>query len=322
MVYVRSTPMSYDHAVSFYDDDGDWVDCVGDFVMDGIALGERVIVVATAAHLALLDESLPLLGLDPMAARTSGRLLTLDAEETLSTFMSDGAPDASQMASSVGALIDAAAGDGLPVRIFGEMVALLWHQGNLAAAIALESLWNDLAKTRRFTLLCAYALDVVGEASLEDLDLVCERHSRLVPPRSYTCGRAGTPVDSSEARRAAKIFVCVPAAVPAVRRFVRDVLASWGRTDATADAALVASELATNALRHAHSPFRVSLDRSGSAIRLAVEDVGRIHPALCQPRSDATWGRGVVIVEQVCQAWGSEPLARGKVVWADLRARS
>ena len=49
------------------------------------------------------------------------------------------------------------------------MVALLWHQGNVAAAIELETLWNDLAEDRRFSLLCAYPAQVVGEASLDDL---------------------------------------------------------------------------------------------------------------------------------------------------------
>jgi MEDS: MEthanogen/methylotroph, DcmR Sensory domain/Histidine kinase-like ATPase domain len=319
VVYVRSTAAPHDHAVNFYDDDAEWVDRVAAFVVDGLALGERVIVVATAKHLALLEGSLPRVGLDPLEARTTGRLLTLDAQETLSSFMSDGVPNAPQLVSSVGSLIDGVTGDGSPVRIFGEMVALLWHHGDVAAAIELESLWNDLARDRHFSLMCAYALSVVGEASLDDLDRVCEMHSSLVPPRSYTSGAAGTPTGTPGATQASKIFVCVPAAVPAVRRFVTDVLARWGRVDAIPDATLVASELATNALRHARSPFRVSVDRSGSTVRIAVEDVGRVHPARCQPTVEATWGRGVVIVEQVCQAWGSDPLSRGKVVWADLR---
>jgi hypothetical protein len=45
---------------------------------------------------------------------------------------------------------------GSAVRAFGEEVALLWSQGNVPGAIALESLWNDVVDHQRFSLLCAY----------------------------------------------------------------------------------------------------------------------------------------------------------------------
>jgi len=121
------------------------------------------------------------------------------------------------------------------------------------------------------------------------------------------------------ADQASRVFVCVPAAVPAVRRFVIQVLSEWDLADAIPDAVLVASELATNALRHTHSPFRVAVDRSGPTVRVAVEDLGRDQPTLCALTDDTTWGRGVFIVDEVCSAWGTEQLPLGKVVWADMR---
>jgi hypothetical protein len=308
--------------VSFYDEDAELVARVAAFVLDGFALGARAIVVGTARHRSLLDDALRELGLDLMASRHAGRLVSLDAEETLATFMAGGAPDPQKFRSTVGGLIDTATADGSPVRVFGEMVAVLWQQGNVAGAIELESLWNDLAEEHRFTLLCAYPLTAVGESSLGDLDRVCELHSRLEPPRSYLSGAPSAPAVGVASNRSSKVFVCVPAAVPAARRFVAGVLTEWAAGELIPDAVLVASELATNAVRHARSPFRVVIDRSGASLRIAVEDVGDTHPVLCRPPDDATCGRGVFVVAVVCRVWGSDSLPQGKVVWADLASTS
>lgn len=48
----------------------------------------------------------------------------------------------------------------LDVAAFGEMVALLWADGKMDAAIKLEELWNDLAHTNSFSLLCAYPIHI------------------------------------------------------------------------------------------------------------------------------------------------------------------
>jgi hypothetical protein len=316
--FSRSSALPHDHAVNFYDDDAEWVDRIAGFVQDGFSRDERVIVIATSPHLVQLEECLSERGVDLPQSRTSGRLLTLDADVTLSALMRDRRPHAAELNARVGGLIDAATEDGSLVRIFGEMVAVLWEQGNVAGAIELESLWNELAEHRRFSLLCAYPLGGIGDMPLSDIHEVCDLHSKLLPPRSYTSTRMAA-VRPDLADVASKTFVGIPAAVSAVRRFVSDLLRSWDMVTLIPDAALVASELATNAVRHAHSPFRVTVRRSRTAIRLAVEDSDRSHPALCRPAPDAIWGRGVVIVDDVSHGWGSEPLPQGKLVWADLQ---
>jgi MEDS: MEthanogen/methylotroph, DcmR Sensory domain len=316
--FSRSSALPHDHAVNFYDDDAEWVDRIAGFVQDGFSHDERVIVIATSPHLVQLEECLSERGVDLLASRRTSRLLTLDADVALSALMRDGRPHAAELDARVGGLIDSATEDGSRVRIFGEMVAVLWEQGNVSAAIELESLWNELGEHRRFSLLCAYPLGGIGDMPLGDVHDVCDLHSHLLPPRSYTSNRRMAAVPPDLADLASKTFVGIPAAVSAVRRFVSDLLRSWDMVALIPDAALFASELATNAVRHAHSPFRVSVRRSGAAIRLAVEDSDRSHPALCRPTLDATWGRGVVIVDDVSHGWGSEPLPEGKLVWADL----
>jgi hypothetical protein len=73
------------------------------------------------------------------------------------------------------------------MRVFGEMVALLWTAGNQAAAIRLEELWNDLARSAApFSLFCAYAMpDLAGEENEAAFRAICHQHTRVIPTESY-----------------------------------------------------------------------------------------------------------------------------------------
>ena len=72
-------------------------------------------------------------------------------------------------------------------RRFGEMVALLWADGNYDAAIRLEELWNDLQETYSFSLFCSYPMNGFGgEALAKPLSDVCAGHSQVIPAESYT----------------------------------------------------------------------------------------------------------------------------------------
>ena len=83
----------------------------------------------------------------------------IDAADTLAKFMGDGLPDcASVQGVCAGECIAQLAADGRHVHAFGEMVALLWAEGKRHAAIRLEELWNELGKSHRFALFCAYPM--------------------------------------------------------------------------------------------------------------------------------------------------------------------
>jgi hypothetical protein len=310
----------HNHAVSFYDRDSEVVADVARYLAEGLAAGERVIVVATAQHRAALDDVLVQYGTDTVRARVSGRYLTFDAGELLDTFMVDGAPDAVKFDTVLGGVIDAATEDGCAVRVFGEMVALLWDQDNVAGAVELESLWNHLATRRHFSLLCAYPSTVLAGGALGAANHICALHSNVIPPRQYSAAAPGTgltegPVQSSD------VFVPVPAAIPAARRFVMAVLSSWGEDALLADAAVVTSELATNAVEHAVSPFRVLLQRIEDVVRITVEDVGPSLPEIRPAVPDALGGRGVAIVDHLALVWGCDSLDDRKSVWAELTSR-
>ncbi|MGW5638004.1 ATP-binding protein [Streptomyces sp. NPDC003832] len=115
-----------------------------------------------------------------------------------------------------------------------------------------------------------------------------------------------------------------------VRGDVRDQLVQWGRTDIADDAALVTSELLTNARLHGMPPVRLALTlrggRSGDQrLRIEVTDSG---PAFDTDLVRARWrhpsadlcggGRGLLLVDALCAGWGDRPLGRGHTVWAEL----
>ena len=175
-----------DHFVQFYEADTFLLNSLGEYMAAALKAGEAAVVVATAEHREELKARLGKHGLDVTAAVECGQLVLLDAAETLSRFMPDGSPDPALFAGIVGDII-ARAGEGRPrVRVYGEMVALLWAEGNYDAAIRLEELWNDLQQKHSFALVCAYPMNgFAGEGPGRGLPDVCTSHSRVIPAESY-----------------------------------------------------------------------------------------------------------------------------------------
>lgn len=307
----------HDHAVNFHDSERDAAAVLGPYVSQGLVRDETVVVVATAEHLVALDRSLAQLGWDPVAERLGGRLVTLDAAQMLSSFMVDDTPDPAAFARTIGGVFDRTR-EGSSIRVFGEMVALLWDEANVSAALALEELWNDLADERQFTLLCGYPHAVLDRDSLANVGRVCELHSEVLTPASYhTPGLTGHDPRLQETSWA---FLPVPRAIPALRRFVSGTLRSWGEDHLVADAILVTSEMATNAINHADSPFHASLVRAAGIVRISIEDAGPGKATQRTADPDDLSGRGLLIVETLAARWGHGDLPAGKVVWAEFPA--
>lgn len=309
----------HDHRVHFYDGDAELVGALAAFVSDGLATGERVILVATEVHRSALDDALAQLAVDAGSARASGAFLTLDAKDTLERFMVSGRPDPDRFEAVIGEVLHAGGGPG-PVRVFGEMVALLWEHSDAAGAIELESLWNRLAAHEEFSLLCAYPTWMVQSGRLGDLKQVCREHSALVPPAHYDSGRSTS--EDGESGQRSEVFVPAPQSIRAARRFVRGALADWGLPGIVSDAELVASEMATNALVHARSPFRLYLHRADDVVFLCLKDAGSGAVEAAAGHAQATHGRGVAIVDAVADRWGCDQLADGKVVWAEFSSHA
>lgn len=109
-----------------------------------------------------------------------------------------------------------------------------------------------------------------------------------------------------------------PVSIRAARGLVRQACIAWRLPDLLADASLVVSELATNAVQHAGTPFVVTVARAGSRLHVAVRDGDPAFPRPAVPAGPGVRGRGLRLVHTVATAWGALPARGGKVVWATV----
>lgn len=154
--------ISRHHEVQFYSDDESFLDGVTQFIGTALKAGSAVIVIATESHRESRLSRLQAYGKDMTAAIEQGRYVSADAADALSRFMFNGMPDPALFLELFGRLIatavEAAKGEPAHVAIFGEGVHLLWAQGNAEAAIQIEKLSNQLAKTYDVDILCGYSV--------------------------------------------------------------------------------------------------------------------------------------------------------------------
>lgn len=185
-------------SLRFYDNDESLARMVAEFLRDGFEHGSPGVVIATDRQRAEIVRELAACTCDVAALQHSHALLLLDADEILSAIMVDGKPDGRKFSEEIGRLIESArkTRPNGPVRMFGQMVDLLWQRGDRTAAIGLELLWNRLARTEAASLVCGYAIgNFYKNARLGD---VSARQSRSVPKRRAS--RRSTAADSSQRR--------------------------------------------------------------------------------------------------------------------------
>ena len=103
-----------------------------------------------------------------------------------------------------------------------------------------------------------------------------------------------------------------------VRKQVADRLDHWGLTAATFTAELVVSELVTNAIRYGESPIRLRLIHDDETLICEVSDSSHTAPHLRRAKTFDEGGRGLLLVAQLTQRWGSRHTPEGKTIWAEL----
>ncbi len=112
-------------------------------------------------------------------------------------------------------------------------------------------------------------------------------------------------------------FPADPTSVTGARHFVADSLTADGCPHATIETAkLLVSELASNAVRHARSPFEVSMSQHDHSLTISVADGSDLRP-VTREVTDAG-GRGLRLVEALANEWGVCPRRDGKAVYFRL----
>ncbi|KAK1184703.1 SpoIIE family protein phosphatase [Streptomyces sp. NBS 14/10] len=106
------------------------------------------------------------------------------------------------------------------------------------------------------------------------------------------------------------------ATVAEARRWTSRQLTAWGLEEAIFTTELVVSELVTNAIRHASSPIQLRLIHDAGLI-CEVSDASSTAPHMRRARSFDEGGRGLLLVAQLTQRWGTRQTPHGKVIWAE-----
>jgi hypothetical protein len=170
-----------EHSVQLYSDRTTFVDALEGYVGGGLRAGDSVIVMATAVHRLALERRLRMRGFDVEQARLQERYIPVNAADALAKFMAAGQPDPVRFKELVSRLISRAQANGRRVRAFGELVAILWSQGDQAAALQLEQLWDELRAEQPFCLFCAYPRSCFSGDAEESIREICAHHTRVIP---------------------------------------------------------------------------------------------------------------------------------------------
>ena len=177
------------HLVQFYEDEAFLAAAVGDFLAAGLTVGQSLVVIATPPHRDAFVGRLGSEGFDVDVVRRRGQLTLLDARETLSAFMRGGMPDPERFDATIAPVLERSGrrSDHAVLRLYGEMVDLLWKDGNAEGAVRLEELWNELGSRYAFSLLCAYGMGgFYRSADTEHFQRICRQHTHVIPTERYT----------------------------------------------------------------------------------------------------------------------------------------
>ncbi|MBA2946089.1 SpoIIE family protein phosphatase [Streptomyces himalayensis] len=108
-----------------------------------------------------------------------------------------------------------------------------------------------------------------------------------------------------------------PAVVSQARKNATDQLEAWGLEDAIFITELMVSELVTNAIRYGHPPIQLRLIHENSTLICEVSDSSSTTPHMRRARTFDEGGRGLLLVAQLSQRWGTRHAPIGKTIWAE-----
>ena len=299
------------HLVEFYDCEAALETSMLAFLRPTHAEG-ACLVAATPQHREVVAAAAP-------EAVADGRIVLLDAAALVERLLHDGMPDPDAFATIIGGLVDAADVTAGPVRIYGEMVAVLWEQGNVAGAMALEDLWNELAAARPFALMCGYPAGFFsGAGAAAAFAQLCEQHTAVTLPADRHLTHLASAADGR-----APVSWSFDSAVDTggrARGLLRDLLAGWELAAPFDDAQLLATELINNAVLHAGTRLVVSIEHDDAGLRVEVADFGPGEFEPGDPALSDTHGCGLLLVDAVSPAWGTAAAEGAKSVWFELPA--
>ncbi|EFL36725.1 magnesium or manganese-dependent protein phosphatase [Streptomyces viridochromogenes DSM 40736] len=160
-------------------------------------------------------------------------------------------------------------------------------------------------------------------APSDSLDEICDRVLHTLLPPTGSADDVALLLARTRGLPASQVATwdipADPALVAPIRKQVVDQLDQWGLSEATFTAELVVSELVTNAIRYGAPPIRLRLIHDASTLICEVSDTNHTAPHLRRAKTWDEGGRGLLLVAQLTQRWGSRHTAEGKTIWAELQ---
>jgi DNA-binding NarL/FixJ family response regulator len=177
------TLASYRHDVLFYSSDAIFVSAFSQFVASSLRQETAVIVLATESRGERLRRNLQLCDVDLDQAIREGLYIPLNISQLLSKVMVDGTPDPTRFMDATGEVVaeaaQRAAGRHRRVAACGECAPTLWARGDVDAAIQLEHLWDEVARSQPMDTQCAYPMTIRQE-NARALRRLCAEHTAVV----------------------------------------------------------------------------------------------------------------------------------------------
>lgn len=180
------------HIVQLYQDADFYGEAVSHFAAEGFARGESIILVATAPNWENISARLTRKGFELDKLFRRGQLTLLDAEQTLPKFLASNMPDPKIFKPLARATIEKAhAGGKFPrVRWWGEMVNVLYVNGNTRGSTRLEEFFDDIAHEQSIAIFCSFLMDKydrkIYDGAFAD---ICRTHAHVIPAEDYGCHR-------------------------------------------------------------------------------------------------------------------------------------
>ncbi|MFG1664490.1 SpoIIE family protein phosphatase [Streptomyces sp. Y7] len=186
------------------------------------------------------------------------------------------------------------------------------------------ALYTDgLIETRERDVDASHALLREALSALPDsLDETCDRVLHVLLPPGGVADDVALLLARTQGLPTSRVATwdipADPALVAPIRKQVVEQLEVWKLSSASFTAELVVSELVTNAIRYGTHPIRLRLIHDATTLICEVSDTSHTAPHLRRAKTFDEGGRGLLLVAQLTQRWGSRHTTDGKTIWAEI----
>ncbi|PSJ16056.1 MEDS domain-containing protein [Nitrosomonas supralitoralis] len=180
--HVLTLPAPRHHIVQVCENEISQADILTDFIKDGLLKGEAVIVIVNIVLRKTIISKLSLAGLHLQNFKDNSQIKFLDTDFLISSLFIDGAIEKQTFHKLCALPLYEAQLKFRKARAFGDLVDVLWKNGQQVAALMLEEMFNNLYNREKVAILCIYLLNSLDSNNLEGaLERICKYHTHSIP---------------------------------------------------------------------------------------------------------------------------------------------